>query len=118
MSLGPVMLDLVGTSITEQEREMMLHPQTGGVILFTRNYESVEQITALIEEIHALRTPHLLVAVDHEGGRVQRFRNGFTHIPPAAAYGRAYTEDKKLAQNLLVVVFLQVLDHKDVSAIL
>jgi len=100
MSLGPVMLDLVGTSITEQEREMMLHPQTGGVILFTRNYESVEQITALIEEIHALRTPHLLVAVDHEGGRVQRFRDGFTHIPPAAAYGRVYAENKNLAKNL------------------
>ena len=100
MSLGPVMLDLVGTSITEEEREMMLHPQTGGVILFTRNYESVEQISALIDEIHSLRSPHLLVAVDHEGGRVQRFRDGFTHIPPASAYGKAYAEDKKQAKYL------------------
>jgi len=94
MSLGPVMLDLVGTSITQEEREMLLHPQTGGVILFTRNYESIEQITALIAEIHALRSPHLLVAVDHEGGRVQRFREGFTHIPPAAEYGKVYAQNK------------------------
>jgi len=100
MSLGPVMLDLVGTSITSQEREMLLHPQTGGVILFTRNYESPEQITQLISEIHALRTPHLLVAVDHEGGRVQRFRDGFTHIPAAAVYGEAYAKDKKQAKLL------------------
>ncbi len=100
MSLGPVMLDLVGTSITQQEREMLLHPQTGGVILFTRNYDSVEQITALVEEIHALRSPHLLVAVDHEGGRVQRFRDGFTHIPPAAIYGKTYTQNKKQAKQL------------------
>jgi len=100
MSLGPVMLDLVATSITPLEREMLLHPQTGGVILFTRNYESVEQITALVTEIHNLRTPHLLVAVDHEGGRVQRFRDGFTHIPAAATYGEVYARDKKQAKQL------------------
>ena len=100
MSLGPVMLDLVGTSITSVEREMLLHPQTGGVILFTRNYESPDQISALVKEIHELRTPHLLVAVDHEGGRVQRFREGFTHIPAAAVYGEAYAGDKKQAKKL------------------
>lgn len=100
MSLGPVMLDLVGTSISHEEKEMLRHPQTGGVILFTRNYESPQQITALIEEIHALRSPHLLVAVDHEGGRVQRFRDGFTHIPAAAEYGRAYAQDKRQGKLL------------------
>jgi len=100
MSLGPVMLDLVGTSITPEEREMLLHPQTGGVILFTRNYESPDQISALVKEIHELRTPHLLVAVDHEGGRVQRFREGFTHIPAAAVYGEAYARDKNQAKKL------------------
>ncbi len=100
MSLGPVMLDLVGTSITSQEREMLLHPQTGGVILFTRNFESPEQIAELISEIHQLRSPHLLVAVDHEGGRVQRFRDGFTHIPAAATYGNVYVKDKKQGKQL------------------
>jgi len=100
MSLGPVMLDLVGTTITAEEREMLLHPQTGGVILFTRNYESPQQISALVDEIHGLRTPHLLVAVDHEGGRVQRFRDGFTHIPPAAVYGEVYAGDKSKGKSL------------------
>lgn len=100
MSLGPVMLDLVGTTITPEEKEMLQHPQTGGVILFTRNYESPEQISALISEIHSLRTPHLLVAVDHEGGRVQRFRDGFTHIPSAATYGKMYKQDKAAAKTM------------------
>ncbi|MDH5765920.1 MAG: beta-N-acetylhexosaminidase [Gammaproteobacteria bacterium] len=100
MSLGPVMLDLVGTGITPEEKEMMQHPQTGGVILFTRNYESPEQLTELVTEIHALRSPHLIVAVDHEGGRVQRFREGFTRIPPAALYGEIYKTNPKQARYL------------------
>ena len=103
MSLGPVMLDLVGTSITPEEREMLLHPQTGGVILFTRNYESPQQLAELVDEIHRLRSPHLLVAVDQEGGRVQRFHEGFTRIPAAATYGRLFrvnpAEAKKLAER-------------------
>ncbi len=100
MSLGPVMLDLEGSSISATEKDMLLHPQTGGVILFTRNFESVEQVAALVEEIHALRSPHLLVGIDHEGGRVQRFREGFTHIPAAASYGRLYDRDKKAGRKL------------------
>ncbi len=100
MSLGPVMLDLVGTSISASEREMLLHPQTGGVILFTRNFESYDQLKSLVDEIHSLRTPHLLVAVDHEGGRVQRFRDGFTHIPAAATYAHGYKRDKRKAREL------------------
>ena len=71
MSLGPLMLDLAGTTMSAEEREMLLHPQAGGVILFTRNYEYPQQITELVAGIHRLRSPHLLVAVDHEGGRVQ-----------------------------------------------
>ena len=70
MTLGPLMVDLEGTSINNTERELLLKPEVGGVILFTRNFESVEQITQLVKEIHDLRTPRLLVAVDHEGGRV------------------------------------------------
>ncbi len=99
MSLGPVMMDLVGTQISDTERELLLHPQTGGVILFTRNFESIEQITALVQEIHALRTPHLLIATDHEGGRVQRFHEGFTRLPPASVFGEMYKHDQNRARE-------------------
>ena len=82
LHLGPVMLDVAGMSLTDDDRKRLLHPLTGGVILFSRNFQSSVQLSALTAEIHALRTPHLLIAVDHEGGRVQRFRDGFTAIPP------------------------------------
>lgn len=100
MSLGPVMLDLESTTMTAAEKELLLHPQVGGVILFSRNYESVEQVTELIREIHCLRSPHLLVGVDQEGGRVQRFREGFTRLPPAAVYGDIWRHDKRRALDL------------------
>lgn len=87
MTLGAVMCDLRGLELEADEREMLLHPHVGGVILFTRNFESVEQVTALCAEIHSLRQPHLLIAVDHEGGRVQRFRDGFTRLPACALFG-------------------------------
>ena len=86
MSLGPIMMDLEGTGITPVERELMENPLIGGIILFTRNFESIEQISALIAQVHALRSPHLLVAIDHEGGRVQRFHDGFTRLPPARVF--------------------------------
>ena len=82
MSLGPLMIDLVGAQISDVEKTLLLKPEVGGVILFTRNYESPQQLTQLVAEIHALRSPPLLVAVDHEGGRVQRFREGFTGFAP------------------------------------
>ena len=83
--LGPVMLDVAGTVVTEAEKARLLHPAVGGVILFRRNYESPEQIITLISSIRAVR-PELLIAVDHEGGRVQRFRDGFSRLPPACRY--------------------------------
>ena len=100
MSLGPLMVGLSGVSLTAEEREMLQHPLVGAVILFTRNFESATQVKALIDEIHALRQPKLLVAVDHEGGRVQRFREGFTRLPAVRNFGQLYDQDPKRAKRI------------------
>lgn len=90
---APVVLDIAGTRLSEADRQRLKHPLTGGLILFGRNFESRLQLTALTAEIKALR-PDVLICVDHEGGRVQRFRSdGFTHLPPMALLGQLWMDD-------------------------
>ena len=100
MTLGPIMLDLRGLTLDAEERELLRHPRVGGVILFSRNYENRAQLKRLVTDIHQLRSPNLLVAVDHEGGRVQRFRDEFTALPACRFYGDVYDQDKKRARRL------------------
>jgi beta-N-acetylhexosaminidase len=97
MSLGPLMISLRGTSVAADEREWLLSPTIGGVILFSRNFETPTQLAALVQDIHALRSPSLLVAVDQEGGRVQRFRDPFTRLPPMRTLGHLYDERAQAA---------------------
>ncbi len=97
--LGPLMIGIDGLELSARSRELLRHPAVGGVVLFTRNFENVEQLTDLTGAIHAVREPPLLIAVDQEGGRVQRFREGFTRLPAAAWFGRVYDLDPHQGQQ-------------------
>ncbi|ATI03494.1 MULTISPECIES: beta-N-acetylhexosaminidase [Cycloclasticus] len=99
MPLGPLMIDIDSVELSAVDREVLKHPLVGGVILFSRNYDSIEQVSVLCDEIHRLRAEPLLLAVDHEGGRVQRFKEGFTPIPCMQMLGECYQEDKENALN-------------------
>ncbi len=94
------MLDIEGRQLTPADRALLREPAVGGVILFSRNYESPSQLGDLVATIRALRSPPLLIAVDHEGGRVQRFREGFSAIPPMRRLGRQYDGDPDEALSL------------------
>ena len=92
---APLILDIAGTALSDVDRRRLAHPLTGGLILFGRNWQSRAQLTALCAEVKSIR-PDLLIAVDHEGGRVQRFRtDGFTHLPPMRAFGELWMQDGK-----------------------
>jgi len=99
VSLGPLMISLKGPALEADEREWLASPAVGGAILFTRNFTSIDQLIALVAEIHALRSPSLLVAVDQEGGRVQRFRAPFVELPPMRALGHRYDIDPRGARR-------------------
>ncbi|MBP6860873.1 MAG: beta-N-acetylhexosaminidase [Neisseriaceae bacterium] len=92
LTRGPIMADVAGFTLTPEEKQRLLNPHVGGVILFRRNFESVAQLRALTAEIRALRTPALVIAVDHEGGRVQRFIDGFTRLPAMNVLGQLWDQ--------------------------
>jgi beta-N-acetylhexosaminidase len=100
VTLGPLMVDLPGTELSPEDRRVLAHPLVGSVILFSRNFSSVAQLTSLVQEVRSVRRPPLLVTVDHEGGRVQRFRSGFTLLPPQRAIGRVYDVDAEAGRRL------------------
>ncbi len=98
MSAGPALIDVVGLALAEDDCRRLRHPACGGVILFARNYQDPAQLGALVREIRALRR-ELLVCVDHEGGRVQRFRAGFTQVPPMRRLGELWDRDRDAARR-------------------
>ncbi len=100
MSLGPLMIDIESDKLSQEECELLKHPLVGGVILFSRNYNSPAQITELTTAIHKIKQPALLIAVDHEGGRVQRFRNQFTELPACSKLGLYYDVEPQSAIKL------------------
>ncbi|HSH28143.1 MAG TPA: beta-N-acetylhexosaminidase, partial [Wenzhouxiangella sp.] len=115
LPLGPLIVGIDGVSLDASTMELLRHPAVGGVILFARNYQSPEQLRALSAEIRALRSPRLLLAVDQEGGRVQRFQAGFTPLPPLGVLGRWYAARPDRARDLAYrhgrVMAAEVLGH-------
>ena len=131
--IGALMLDIAGTELTQEDIELLQAPQVGGMILFGRNIESPEQVRALTDHMRQIR-PDILIAVDQEGGRVQRLKQGFTPLPAMGKFGELYlTEPEKavelaeqcgwlMAAEVLAVgidfSFAPVLDLNDVSDVI
>lgn len=103
-SLGPIMVDLQGLVVQKSEKQVLADPRVGGLILFARNYESIEQVKQLIADSRAASASPLLIAVDHEGGRVQRFRDGFTALPPMRKLGELYDTAPAKAEHVAQVM--------------
>jgi beta-N-acetylhexosaminidase len=96
---APLIIDIAGLTLTKDDRRRLKNPLTGGIILFARNWENRAQLTALCTAIKGIRKD-LLICVDHEGGRVQRFKtDGFTHLPPMRALGELWARDQLAATN-------------------
>lgn len=95
MTLGPLMVDIEGDALTPADRAFLSQPAIGGVILFSRNFKNNQQVSELIKEIKSVRSPQLLIAVDQEGGRVQRFRDGFAALPAMRSLGRRFDEEPR-----------------------
>ena len=114
MTAGAVMFDVAGLELSPEERERLRHPSAGGVILFARNFESARQLRALTSAVRAERA-ELLIAVDHEGGRVQRFQEGFTRIPPMRVLGERWEADaggaRALAESIGYVIAVELRTH-------
>jgi len=96
--LGPLLIGLSGVEVSPEEVDWLRHPAVGGIVLFTRNYSDLSQLSGLTASILEMAGRDLLICVDHEGGRVQRFREGFTRLPPLALLGKMYAES---AENAL-----------------
>ncbi len=113
--LGPVMVDVEGTSLIAEDIVRLKHPLVGGVILFARNFKDTDTLKKLCAQIKDLRTPELLIAVDHEGGRVQRFTEGFTKIPPMRSLGKLWDSNPshacEVAHAIGFVIGSELIDH-------
>ena len=114
MTLGPLMVDVGGLALTAEERVRLQNPLVGAIILFSRNFQDLAQVRDLVAEIQGVRSPPLLVAVDQEGGRVQRFRDGFYPLPPLRWLGEKYDqnadEGRRLARTCGWLMAAEVLD--------
>lgn len=114
MHYGPVMIDIQGTELTELEKELIKHPSVGGILLFTRNYKNLNQLKDLVRDLRLISRRPLLIAVDHEGGRVWRFEEGFTKLPPVRQFGIVYDHNPKqafqMAKDAASVMATELLD--------
>ena len=103
MIYGRLMLDIAGTDLLPAERDLLANPHVGGVILFARNIVSKQQVCKLVKDIRSC-SHNILIAVDQEGGRVQRFKQGFTHLPPMQVLGDIVASEPEqgllLAENV------------------
>lgn len=104
MTMGPLMVDVEGLTLTDKEIKRIAHPMVGGLILFTRNYQNTTQLKTLTNAIRNIRGNNFLIATDHEGGRVQRFREGFTTIPAMRKLGEIWDKDSKKANHLAFLI--------------